>query len=400
MPGLQAARFRSRRYNRSASNLKESRHFPSSMIRYQNNCKRLWFTNAAIATVLVLAPMASFLAGCGGSSRSALQAVGGVPTSSGDFTHRVAGTAGTQTCTISYNDPTDGPVSRQLRLHIPPGLMQNSGIVFFMHGGGGDMFEGEGATRFTPLSDNSNAFVAVYPQGTVDATAEHKRTWNVLLPNDPSVWSGPAPDDVNFVRQITALIESQLPIDPKQVYATGLSVGGFMAHRLGVELSDVLASVAVVEGALHEESFPPHTVTEHIKSPISVLIFHGDADNTFHYCGINTAGAYIAGQDETFNYWTGSSGNSCTQITSQPPNLNFCDSLGNITSIVEKDATGCSGGVEVKHLKLVAGTHQWYEQITNQPPGSSTTPYNPDVSPNMVGETDLIWNFFNTHHKP
>ena len=39
-------------------------------------------------------------------------------------------------------------------------------------------------------------------------------------------------------------------------------------------------------------------------------------------------------------------------------------------------------------------------QITNVPPGTSTTPFNPDVSPNMVGETDLIWNFFNTHRKP
>lgn len=362
-----------------------------------NNCKRISFSNIAIACVLVLAPLTSFLAGCGGSSRSAVQAVGGVPTSTCDFSHRVAGTSGTQTCTISYNDPTDGAVSRQLRLHIPPGLAQNSGIVFFMHGGGGDMFEGEGATRFTPLSDKTNAFVAVYPQGTFDATPEHNRTWNVLLPNDPSVWGGPAPDDVNFVRQITALLESQLPIDPKQVYATGISVGGFMAHRLGIELSDVLASVAVVEGSLHEESFPPHSVTEHIKAPISVLIFHGDADNTIPYCGLNNAAAYIAGQDETFNYWVGSSGNSCTQVDNPQ---NFCNGGTINNAILEKDATGCSGGVEVKHLKLVAGTHQWYEQITNQPPGTSTTPYNPTVSPNLVGETDLMWNFFNSHRKP
>jgi polyhydroxybutyrate depolymerase len=367
------------------------------MIRNTTYCKQIWFPNLAIAA-LMLAPLASFLAGCGSSGGAHSAAtVSGAATSTCDFSHRVAGTGGTQTCTISYNDPTDGPVTRELRLHIPPGLNQNSGIVFFMHGGGGDFYEGEAATRFTPLSDSTNAFVAVYPRGTIDALPEHSRTWNTLLPNDPSVWAGPAPDDVNFVRQITGLLEAQLPIDPKQVYATGLSVGGFMAHRLGVELSDVLASVAVVEGSLHAESFPPHTVTEHIKGPISVLIFHGDADNTFPYCGTNTGSAYIASQDETFNYWTGSSGNSCTRFDTTQ---NFCNNGVINNAILEKDATGCSGGVEVKHLKLVAGNHQWYEQITNQPPGSVTTPYNPNVSPNLVGETALMWNFFNTHRKP
>lgn len=370
------------------------------MIPQSIKSKRPSFACVAVATVLVFAPLASFLAGCGGSSSSSSHSstAFGAATSDCDFSHRVAGTGGTQICTISYNDAIDGAVSRQIRLHIPPGLSQSAGIVFFMHGGGGDFYEGETLTNFTPLSDSTNAFVAVYPRGTVDATPEHKRTWNTLLPNgNTQVWAGPPPDDVNFVRQIAGLLEKQLPIDPKQVYATGLSVGGLMAHRLGIELSDVLASVAVAEGSLHAESLPPHTVTEHIVSPISVLIFHGDADNTFPYCGINTSTGYVAGQDETFNYWTGSSGNSCTQFDTTQ---NFCNNGVINNGIVEKDATGCAGGVEVKHYKLVAGNHNWYEQITNAPPGSVTIPFNPDVSPNLVGETALMWNFFSSHRKP
>jgi hypothetical protein len=67
-------------------------------------------------------------------------------------------------------------------------------------------------------------------------------------------------------------------------------------------------------------------------------------------------------------------------------------------SLVEKDATNCSAtGVEVKHYKLVDGTHQWYEQI-NTGACNSTTPCN-SALPNNTSLTEQIWNFFSTHHK-
>jgi len=41
-----------------------------------------------------------------------------------------------------------------------------------------------------------------------------------------------------------------LPIDRRRVYATGLSNGGMMAHRLAAATSDLIAAVAPVAGGI------------------------------------------------------------------------------------------------------------------------------------------------------
>ena len=55
----------------------------------------------------------------------------------------------------------------------------------------------------------------------------------------------------------------------------------------------------------------------------------------------------------------------------------LCDSQGNITSVVEKDATNCSGKTEVKFYKLVGGIHTWYTTPMNV---ADQAPFNPDFN--------------------
>jgi poly(3-hydroxybutyrate) depolymerase len=43
-------------------------------------------------------------------------------------------------------------------------------------------------------------------------------------------------------------------VDPKRVYVTGISNGGFMTMRLATELSDEIAAVAVVAATMDEET--------------------------------------------------------------------------------------------------------------------------------------------------
>ena len=47
------------------------------------------------------------------------------------------------------------------------------------------------------------------------------------------------------------------PIDPKRIYATGISNGGMMSHRLGIELSDRFAAIAPVVGAVFGDERRP-----------------------------------------------------------------------------------------------------------------------------------------------
>ncbi len=54
----------------------------------------------------------------------------------------------------------------------------------------------------------------------------------------------------------TALVRflSATPALGRQVYATGMSNGGFMSHRLGCEASHVFAAIAPVSGLLANDS--------------------------------------------------------------------------------------------------------------------------------------------------
>jgi poly(3-hydroxybutyrate) depolymerase len=60
-------------------------------------------------------------------------------------------------------------------------------------------------------------------------------------------------DDVGFFRRHIAALQSSVEPDPKKIYVTGLSSGALMSHRLGVQLSDLVAGIGVVEGALNLE---------------------------------------------------------------------------------------------------------------------------------------------------
>jgi len=143
-----------------------------------------------------------------------------------------------------------------------------------------------------------------------------------------------------------------------------------------------------VEGSISSNG-DPSTVPSAL-GPVSVLILHGDEDHTVLYCG----GTVDATQEDSFNYWSGASGDRCSSLDTPSP---LCDAHGNITAVVEKDATNCSGNTEVKFYKLLGGQHDWYT-IPMNAPGSS--PFNPNFDA-MSGVTtdDVVWNFFAAHPK-
>src|SRR5262249_2684525 len=116
-----------------------------------------------------------------------------------------------------------------------------------------------------------------------------------------------------------------------------------MTHRVGVELSNQIAAIAVVSGAVAADlgDTAPHPALP--PSPmraVSVLLLHGEQDAKVPYCGgISTTGhANFSSQEETFNYWIAAAANSCSSLDTASP---ICDAQGNVTAVVEKDATSC-----------------------------------------------------------
>jgi polyhydroxybutyrate depolymerase len=85
-------------------------------------------------------------------------------------------------------------------------------------------------------------------------------------------------DDVAFIRQLIDRLVNDGHIDPKRVFVTGFGAGAMMAHRLACELSDRIAAIASVAGALVANICKPNR-------PISVLEIHGTQDGFVPYAG-------------------------------------------------------------------------------------------------------------------
>lgn len=55
-------------------------------------------------------------------------------------------------------------------------------------------------------------------------------------------------DDVAYLRAVIADVSARYAVDPKRVYVTGHSNGGYMSHRMACDAADVVAAVAPVSG--------------------------------------------------------------------------------------------------------------------------------------------------------
>jgi polyhydroxybutyrate depolymerase len=96
-------------------------------------------------------------------------------------------------------------------------------------------------------------FAVAYVDGLVDATGTFN--WNYYY----DFFFNFGPDDVGFTRAIIDRLKQEVRPNPRRIYIVGTSAGGFMAQRAGVELSDRVAAIAVVEGELYlfSPNFPP-----------------------------------------------------------------------------------------------------------------------------------------------
>ena len=320
--------------------------------------------------ILLLALLALPLLGCGGG--------GGAATGTGGPILGVGVPCGTQAGTNCYSLSHSG-VTRTFALHVPSTFQKNAGaLVIVLHGSEGDGLKAEGNTGFSKLADQVG-FAVAYPDGLVDSSGE--TDWAYFF-NDFT-------DDVGFLRQLISTLQSNVAPDPKKIYMTGFSAGALMSHRFGVQASDLVAAIGPVEGTLFSTANPqpvPSAV-----GPVSVIELHGDQDDVVRYCGSSTD----ASQEQTFNYWTGSSANSCSSFDTTSA---LCDAQGNITAVVEKDATSCNGNTEVKFYKLIGGDHEWYRVPMNV---SGQVPFNPEFdSSTGIVTANIIWNFFASHPKP
>lgn len=161
-----------------------------------------------------------------------------------------------------------GGMMRTARVHVPPSLDPQvpAPLVLNFHGFGSNSGQ---QVFFSGMSDfaDTAGFVVVYPQGYMDS-------WNAGACCGEAVTQDI--DDVGFVRALVDSLAGQLCIDPRRIYSTGMSNGGFLSHRLACEAADLFAAVAPVSAVNGMPTCAP-------SRPVPVLMFNGTEDSLVSY---------------------------------------------------------------------------------------------------------------------
>src|ERR1035438_5382743 len=192
-------------------------------------------------------------------------------------------------------------LTRTYVLYVPANFQPgSSGLVLSLVGTGSTGEQQEAWTQLDTSADKYG-FAVAYPDSLPSPYFSGDMAWNTYF--DQPAWPGnTAPDDIAFLRQLITTEQTKLKINPKMIYVSGHSSGGFMAQRVGVELSDIVAAIAPLSSSLSVTLPLAGSVGQTVpaqKAPVSVLILEADQDAIIPYCGgavSTSAGAVVPSQ--------------------------------------------------------------------------------------------------------
>ena len=264
---------------------------------------------------------------------------------------------------------TIGGVDRHYLLHVPDSLKGPAPLVMVFHGGGGHARNMPKFTHFDGLADQQG-FVVAYPDS-------FNRSWNDTRGLSPA-------DDVGFVRALIDELQRTAGIDPKRVYATGISNGGFFSQRLACDLTDKVAAVASVAATMPETLVPVCKPSR----PISVMFMNGTKDPLVKFQGgpvLRDRGVAIS-LAAASKFWRDLDQTSPNAVTQDLP-----DRADDGTTIHREEFNGGKQGTQVVVYAIIGGGHTW--------PGG--TQYLPRIVIGKVTRnldaTQEIWKFFQKH---
>ena len=275
-----------------------------------------------------------------------------------------------------------GGRERSAIVHVPAraAAKQNPPVILNFHGGGGHGSNEQQYSLTDGLADREN-FIAVYPNGT-GRLGEKLLTWNA-----GSCCAYAAlhqVDDVGFVRALLAELSSQLPIDRRRVYATGMSNGGMMAHRLAAQASDLIAAIAPVAGGM---------VVPTIRSSRAVPVMHihsVDDPRALYGGGLGSPFPMTKSQvfhpniDQMMAKWVAHNGCAAESAVAD----RRADRYARGHTATKYVYSNCRDGAEVVLWKLSGAGHVWpggKQKVMERILGPST---------DIVDANRELWNFF------
>ncbi len=268
-----------------------------------------------------------------------------------------------------------GREQRSYILHVPRSYRSGvpAPLVLLLHGHGSRAETFESLTGMSHTADR-DGFIVAYPQAL----------------GSPSVWHSGVDgstrvDDVAFIRALIGSISNRYNIDADRIYVGGHSNGAFMAYRIGAALSSTVAAIGISAGSIGRITGRGDTVRVNAPAePVSVIAFHGKADNMVPYDGgKETDGPQrIVPVPESISLWVNADGCRPTADSTSLENGN----------VVRENYSGCRAGTEVILYTIVDGTHRWT---------GDRTPWWKfwDRGDHSISATNEMWSFFRSHPK-
>lgn len=269
-----------------------------------------------------------------------------------------------------------GGRTRTYQLQLPPGYYERSEaipLVIALHGTGGSGAQFEYDYRFTEKA-NSAGFAVVYPDGVRSDGPLGIRTWNAGTCCDYATEQ--QIDDVGFTGSLLDRLLAGYRIDPRRVYATGMSNGGMMAYRLACELPHRIAAIAAVSCSMmvNDDCTPIRSVP--------VLHIHSVQDVKIpYYGGTGIGGYYFPPVDSVLNGWA--LRNACTSM----PRVVVDNGRYRLT-----EWSFCRDNAIIQCYLTQDGGHAW-------PGGLKSRPH-ADQPSTALYANDVIWDFFTRFSLP
>ncbi|MDD5307191.1 MAG: PHB depolymerase family esterase [Deltaproteobacteria bacterium] len=249
----------------------------------------------------------------------------------------------------------DGPLggSRPTNLKIPSGYdaTQKYPLVIELHGRGGKGTDAESVFKMKAMA-NANGLFVIAPDGTLDSPPSPTAPATFWNATDGCCDNyGSNVDDVAYLRSLICHTMTNYSIDPDKVYIIGHSNGGFMAHRMACDASDLVTAIISIAGVTWKD--PSNCQPTH---PVSVLQIHGTADTVVLYDGMDALFPGPAPSAEA-TYETWATLNHCEGTDVTDPSVDFDQSVaGNETVPVHKPASATCL-VRTEFWKVVGGSH-------------------------------------------
>lgn len=266
--------------------------------------------------------------------------------------------------------------ARSFIVYLPNGY-NNAGkmpLIFAIHGGSGTPEGMINIANFKPISDREK-MVLIYPAGI-------QNNWNDGRPTTPNQLGI---NDVSFFNQMCDYAIANLSVDGTKIYATGISNGGFMSSRLGCELSNRIAAIAVdaatIEATTIASSCNPGR-------PVPAIYIHGTTDPLVPFTGGQmtaggTAGGTVLSHFQAIDKWITINGcNTTPTITDLP------DIANDGTTIKQRVYSNTTNESEVVSYVITNGGHTWpqgYQYLNELIIGKTSQDMN---------ASEVIWSFF------